>query len=476
MTGREGFEDEFDGGDVEDARTERLYERRIRRDQAPDWSGRASAPPSDTQPYAPAEGMAPWWAGSAATGPAGTGGTGEVPPGGHDAPPYGLAYGAPPPRRRGRRALALGSAVVLVAAAGTGAALALNGGPAAGHGGTIPKPGATTAAIPNTLNVTQVAARVDPAVVDITAVDGFADQTDAGTGMILTSSGYVLTNNHVIEGATKITAKIDGKGRGYPVRVVGADPTQDVALVQLEGASGLKTVSVGNSAVVKVGQPVVAIGNALDLAGKPTVTDGIISATDRSITASDDGNGMTETLHNLLQTDAPIEPGNSGGPLVNAAGQVIGMDTAAASATSTSSVSNVGFAIPINRALAVARQIEQGHSSSTIRIGPVAFLGVEVSTSSGAGNNGGFGGFGQQAATVPGALVQAIVPNTPAARTGLAAGDVITSVDGRPIRSATALTRALAGYRPGQRVTVGWTVPAGSSQSASVTLASGPAA
>jgi S1-C subfamily serine protease len=466
--------------DEESASTERLGGRWD--PSTADWSGRASAPSSDTSSYGPARsewaessaggtgGSGPWWPGEPGEPPAG--GSGYGPPAFGSAP-----YGAPtPPPRRRRRAMALGGAAVLVIGAGAAAAATLAGnGPAAG-GGAIPRPGATTDSVPNKINVGRVAATVTPAVVDITAIDGYQSQTDAGTGMVLTANGDVLTNNHVVEGATRVTARIDGKGRTYQVRVLGTDATDDVALVQLQGASGLKTVTVGNSSVVKIGQPVVAIGNALDLSGSPTVTDGTISALGRSITASDSGTGTTENLHGLLQTDAPIEPGNSGGPLVNAAGQVIGMNTAAASATSASSVSNVGFAIPINRALNIARQIEQGQASATVHVGSTAFLGVEVAANRSAASGGlGFGN-APAGANVPGALVEQIVPGTPAARSGLAPGDVITAVDGHQIRSASQLTQTLAGYHPGQRATIHWTDPSGNAASATVTLATGPTA
>ncbi len=255
------------------------------------------------------------------------------------------------------------------------------------------------------LNVPSVAAKVEPGVVDITSTLNYQSETAEGTGMVLNPNGLVLTNNHVINGATSIRATLVTTGKTYTARVLGYDATDDVALLQLQNASGLKTVSVGNSAQVSLGTPVLAVGNAGGQGGNPTVAQGIINATNRTITAGDQGSGTTETLHGMLQTSAAIQPGDSGGPLANAAGKVIGMDTAASSSsTQSSSSSTMGYAIPINTALSIARQIADGKSSSTIQIGLPGFLGVLVpqSTSSNPqqqaqqqqGQGSGFGGTG----------------------------------------------------------------------------------
>ena len=181
----------------------------------------------------------------------------------------------------------------------------------------------------------------------------------------------MLTNNHVIDGSTQVTAEIDGKGQTYRVAVLGTDAVNDVALLQLKGGGNFKTVSLGDSAAITVGDPVVAIGNALGLSGPETVTNGIISATGRSITVGDPNSGLTENLKDMFQSSAAINPGNSGGPLVDSGGRVIGINTAEASGSgSGQSASNVGFAIPINSAMAIARQIQDGRASATIQIGP----------------------------------------------------------------------------------------------------------
>jgi S1-C subfamily serine protease len=218
-------------------------------------------------------------------------------------------------------------------------------------------------------SVASIAANVDPAVVTITSRikvtesygggfggfggGGFTETEVAeGTGMIVTSSGEVVTNNHVIDGASSISVTIGGGSKSYTATVIGTDASKDIALLQIQGVSGLPTVTFGNSAQVQVGDSVVAIGNALALGSTPTVTTGIVSAENRTITAETDSGG-SETLSDLLQTDAAINPGNSGGPLVDSAGEVIGMDTAAASSEeSGTSAQDIGFAIPSNEIVA----------------------------------------------------------------------------------------------------------------------------
>jgi len=232
-----------------------------------------------------------------------------------------------------------------------------------------------------TTSVAAIAAKVDPAVVSVTSkvvVDqsgggvggvgggGFEEEeTLEGTGMIITSSGEVITNNHVIDGATSISVTFNGSSKSYVAKVVGADPTDDVALLQIEGVSGLPTVTFGNSSTVSVGDSVVAIGNALALGSSPTVTTGIISAEHRTVTA-EDYSGNTETLNGLFQTDAAINPGNSGGPLIDSAGEVIGMNTAGAGDSSNGTSSqNIGFSIPSNEIVSLLTSLQHGGNGSS---------------------------------------------------------------------------------------------------------------
>jgi len=303
-----------------------------------------------------------------------------------------------------------------------------------------------------------VATKVNPAVVDINTVLGYQGGAGAGTGMVLTSNGEILTNNHVVDGATAITVRLVDTGRTFKATVVGTAPTEDVAVLQLQGASGLKTMQAGDSSAVAVGDPVVAIGNAGGTGGAPAVVTGTVESVHQTITATDQGGGSAETLNDLIQTNAPIQPGDSGGPLANAAGQVIGMDTAASANGRFRSGRSVGFAIPIARAVSVAKQIESGHASATIHIGLPGFLGVSVDP---AGSQG--------------ALVASVHRGSPAEAAGLVAGDTITSVGGTTIGSSSQLSAATRSHRPGDRVNVGWTDQAGARHTAGVTLAAGPA-
>jgi S1-C subfamily serine protease len=333
--------------------------------------------------------------------------------------------------------------------------------------------------------VAAVAAKVEPATVDISASGPLG--ADAGTGMIISSSGLVLTNNHVIDDSMTLTAQINGAGKRYSATVVGADPTDDVALLQLHGGSDFKIVQIGDSAAVVLGQPVVAIGNALDLPGPETVTDGVISATNRNVPVSDPVTGLQEDLKDAFQTSAPISSGNSGGPLVDAAGQVIGINTAAASSSEANNASDIGFAIPINRAMAIVQRIEAGKASSTIFIGVHAIMGVTVTSvacAEGQDNCPGLGSsllgglpFGFSTYTAPvakGAVIEQVEAGSPATNAGMNVGDVITSVDGKPVTSVSSLTKLMSGRKAGDSVTVGWVDQEGAHRSATLILVRGP--
>jgi len=303
-----------------------------------------------------------------------------------------------------------------------------------------------------------VASEVDPGVVDITTRLGFSGGEAAGTGMVLNTFGDVLTNNHVIDGATSITVTDVGNGETYTGEVVGTDKTQDIAVLKLVGATGLRTVAIGNSSNLEVGNAVTAVGNAGGVGGTPSAADGHVTDLDQAITASDQSDNTNEQLTGLIETDASLKPGDSGGPLVNSAGLVMGIDTAASSGFQFQAGTQ-GFAIPINQAMAIARQILSGQGSDTIHIGAAALIGVLVDN---APVNGG-------------AHVVTVETGTPADNAGLVPGDVINSLAGQAVTSATSLTNLMERHHPGQRVQLGWVDTSGQQQSTQVQLAPGPA-
>ncbi len=325
--------------------------------------------------------------------------------------------------------------------------------PAAGPGYSAPASGS-------------IRSRVDPGLVDIVTTLSYQRAQAAGTGMVLTRSGEVLTNNHVIEGATSISVTDVGNGRRYRAVVLGYDRSHDVAVLRLRGASGLQTVRTGDSAGVAVGQRVTGIGNAGGKGGTPSVVTGRIVSVDAKVRASDMAANTTEKLSGLISHNAPIKPGDSGGPLVSSAGRVIGMNTAA-SAGFRLSGQTTAFAIPINEALSIARRIEAGASSATVHLGATGFLGVAVRPASQARASGGPAGSG--------IAVTGVFAGSPASRAGLAAGDLIVEAGGRRVRSPLELQATLEQHHPGDRVSIGWVDRAGHSHSATVVLMTGPA-
>jgi S1-C subfamily serine protease len=325
-------------------------------------------------------------------------------------------------------------------------------------------------------DASSIASKVDPGLVDIDTSLGYQSEQAAGTGIVLSSSGEILTNNHVIDGATSISVTDVGNGKTYTASVVGYDRTKDVAVLQLHGASGLQTATIGDSSKVSVGQNVVGIGNAGGTGGTPSFAGGTVTALNQSITASDEGDGTSEQLTGLIETNADIQAGDSGGSLVNGSGQVIGMDTAASAGFSFQNGSGAGgqgYAIPINAALSIAKTIEAGNASTTVHVGATGFLGVEIEADSSQGNNG-FGFGGNNTPTQSGATVAGVVTSSPAQEAGLAQGDVITAVNGTTVTSAEGVTDALQTLHPGDKVALSWTDTSGNTQSATVTLTSGP--
>ncbi|UKD58358.1 trypsin-like peptidase domain-containing protein [Amycolatopsis sp. FU40] len=345
-----------------------------------------------------------------------------------------------------------------------------------------------------------IAKKVSAGIVNINTELGYQGAAAAGTGIVLTSDGEVLTNNHVVEGATSIKVTDIGNGQTYTASVLGYDRSHDVAVLKLAGASGLATETLGDSSSVKVGDAVVGLGNAGGAGGAPVPAGGRVTALNQSITASDESNSSSEQLKDLIQVDANIQSGDSGGPLVNAQGQVVGVDTAASAGYqfngggrrghgglgngfpgdnsqgdgsqgdsqgdgSQGSSGNEGYAIPINQAISIAHQIVGGTGSDTVHIGKSAFLGVTVSDA---------GQQQQQGGTGSGAAIQQVVPDGAAAKAGLSAGDVITAVDGKAVDSPTALTTLMDQHHPGDKLTVTVVDQTGQQQNVTVVPAEGP--
>ncbi|HEY1466438.1 MAG TPA: trypsin-like peptidase domain-containing protein, partial [Acidimicrobiales bacterium] len=407
--------------------------------------------------------------------------------GGFGPPGYGpgFTYPQPPPRRQVVRhtltrrnwlTVVIATAVLAAAIGGiVGAVVGVN------HQQTfVEKFFPNKSVLSQPQDIQSVLSKVEPAVVSI---DSHAVQSSggdfveaAGTGMILTPQGEVLTNNHVVSGASSVTATLFGQTKSLPAHVIGTDPSRDLALVQIDNASNLPTVTLGNSGQTQVGDDVLAIGNALALSGGPSVTEGIVSAENRSLSTQDDS-GKTENLSGLLQTDAAINPGNSGGPLVNAQAQVIGINTAvAASSQGNAPTQNIGFAIAIDSVKPQLASLRQGGTGGPGATSPSpapaankAYIGVSVQSVSPA--------LQQQDHLTPaaGALVNSVQAGSPADQAGLKANDVIVSLNGSPISTASGLTTALHPLNPGDVVKVGF-YRGSAQQTVSVTLGTNPAA
>lgn len=318
-------------------------------------------------------------------------------------------------------------------------------------------------AAPATLDQSVLLGQVVPGLVDISTNLSYQGAVGAGTGIVLDPSGEVLTNNHVIEGATEITAVSLANSRSYAVDVIGFDRASDIALVRLRGAEGLPIATLGSSAALTVGEPIAAIGNSDGAGGTPSYAPGVVTELGASVRASDESGGGARQLDDLIRVAADIRPGDSGGPLVNGAGRVVGVTVAATLTYRMGGVSGgEGFAIPIDRALAIANQIRTGAPVPSIHLGDTAFIGVGIADQ--LPFTGG----------PPGAVVRQVLPNTPAGATGLVSGDVITAVDGVPITAAADLSAVMDQRRPGDTVVLTWIDRFGVLRSAPLVLAKGP--
>ncbi|MEV6410014.1 trypsin-like peptidase domain-containing protein [Kribbella sp. NPDC051718] len=462
-------------------------------------------------------------------GPFGPGAYGQAPYGNGQFGPsqYGQQYGPPvygpqwgpqavAPKKHKRLPMVIGAlGLAAVVAAGSVA------------WGIDQQSNANSSTMSQVMTPSAVAAKVTPGLVDVNTVLGFQGARAAGTGIVLTSDGEILTNHHVIAGATEISVVDKGNGKTYTATVVGYDTAHDIAVLKLKDASGLETAKIGDSSKVKVGDQVVGIGNAGGKGGTPSYAAGSVTALDQAITATDESGSNPENLAGLIQTDANIQPGDSGGPLANSAGEVIGVDTAGGTSNPGSGNSQTGYnpnvnnslvpstaiaaltdygngygdgngpfgdgnnpfgdgsglpnqgqgngqgdqgqnggqatttgyAVPINQAMDVVKQIESGKESANVHIGSSAMLGVSVLSNA----NG-----------TAGAVINDVVANGKAAEAGLVAGDVITSFDGKTIDSPDALSTALNAHHPGDKVSVSWTDQSGTQHTKTIELTTGP--
>lgn len=319
----------------------------------------------------------------------------------------------------------------------------------------------------------KVASEVDPGIVDVTTTFAGGGGTAEGTGMVLTSNGLVLTNNHVVQDAATISVRDVATNTTYAGTVVGYDINQDVALIQLQNASGLTTIKTANSDKVTTGEQIVGVGNAGGLGGTPSYVAGNVVALDQAITAGDATNPAgSEKLSGLIEVSAAIQPGDSGGPLVNSKGEVVGMDTAGSSLNGGfgfypgNTSSTRGYAIPINTALAIVSSIRTDSAVSGVHIGATAFLGVEFDSAAASFAN---------PSAASGVTIAGTVPGTPAQKGGLVAGDVITSIDGHSVTTGSALQTILQSKKPGDTIHVDYLNVSGQAAAVNIVLTTGPA-
>ena len=287
-------------------------------------------------------------------------------------------------------------------------------------------------------------------LVRIVSTMKYAGGKAAGTGMVLTSDGEVVTNHHVVEGATSVKATVMSTGKTYVARVVGTDAKDDVAVLQLVGASGLSTVTPDTDGV-SVGDKVTAVGDANGTTGHLSAATGKVLALGRSITTQSEGTASGERLTGLIQVSSDVVSGDSGGATYDSDGQVVGMTTAASSGGDVD-----GYAIPIAKVTRIADDLENGVSGARYDYGRPAFLGIGLDGST--------------------TQVQGVYRGTPAASAGLTAGDRITAVDGTTVSTSKQLRSAIAKHSPGDTVKITWTDTSGSSHTATVTLGTGPVA
>jgi len=318
--------------------------------------------------------------------------------------------------------------------------------------------------------VDRLAAKITPSLVDVETEIGSLGIGGAGSGIVLSSSGEILTNNHVINQATVVEVVTKGNQKRYSAKVVGYDRNHDVAVLQIQNPGKLYPAAIGDSTAVRIGEPILGIGNAGGAGGKPIRAPGKVNNIGRSISTSDELTGSTEQLRGLIEILADIRPGDSGGPLVNEAGQVIGVNTAASVNYKTSVPNGTGYAIPINDAMQIVRVIRGGRSTDEVHVGPTGIIGIAV-----AGPALGPDGHISPNAK-PGATITAVGYGSPGEDAGLQRGDTIVGLDGAPIDSPTRLTAITGRHSPGDRMTLEVVNQAGQRRTVAVVLKDGPPA
>ncbi|MEV6277547.1 S1C family serine protease [Nocardia sp. NPDC051832] len=316
----------------------------------------------------------------------------------------------------------------------------------------------TTEPIP-TLDAPTVTAAVRPALVHISTSTRPFGLGAAGSGIVLTADGQVLTSHHVVKGADTVTVTDVGNGEVYQASVLGYDSGADIALLELTGAADLTTATIGNSGDVRMRDEVLAIGNAGGVGGQPAAVPGVITNLDSTIVALNSADLSRKALSGMFEIAAPVSSGQSGGALADRNGAVIGVITAASGDPAQKSADDAnGYAVPIERAMRIVRQIRSGTPTDTVHIGPTATLGVIASNAEPSG---------------AGARVEAAIYGMPAHAAGLLEGEVITAVDDHAVTTTQSLHAALNRYRPNETVALMVTGPRGN-RTVHVLLTVGP--
>lgn len=309
---------------------------------------------------------------------------------------------------------------------------------------------------PAVLPPEEVEARVIPAIVTLVADSGLVET--AGTGIVLTPDGVVLTNHHVIDGALDISAVSLGNGAEYVADVLGYDSSRDIAVLRLQGAGDLPAATLAKDTAVGIGDPVTAVGNA-EGGGVPVAARGFVTDLGQAITARSSTDGSRNRLNGLIQIDAAVRPGDSGGPLVNTTAAVIGVNTAGnadSDPTKPAPAQPRSYAVPIDTAMTIVDQVRAGTASATVHIGDTPLLGISVTDDA------------------RGAEVLWVSIGTPADDAGIEIGDIVTEFDGIPIRSSDDLSGLMIARHPGDAVELRWLDEAGSARSTKIVLEKGP--